>query len=85
MALSQRFYPIHYEWPRVWRLVAAGVLAAIAGTLVAGPTVAPLAGVLVRGTSAVAVYAATLAATGFFRPREVAAAREGLQRLFNRR
>ena len=81
MALSQRFYPIRYEWARVWRLVAAGVLAAIAGQLVLGSTVAPLAGVLVRGTCAVAVFAATLAATGFFRPREISAARETLQRL----
>jgi O-antigen/teichoic acid export membrane protein len=82
MALSQRFYPIHYEWPRVWRLTAAGVLAAVTGRLVVGPTVAPLAGVLVRGACAVAVFAGTLAATGFFRPREVAVAREGLQSLF---
>jgi O-antigen/teichoic acid export membrane protein len=81
MALSQRFYPIHYEWPRVWRLLAAGVLAAIAGQVVVGPTVAPLAGVLVRGTCAVAVFGVTLAATGFFSPREIVAAREGLQRL----
>ncbi|MFO7693538.1 MAG: lipopolysaccharide biosynthesis protein [Vicinamibacterales bacterium] len=84
MALSQRFYPIQYEWPRVWRLVAAGVLAAVSGTLIAGPTVAPLAGVLVRGTSTVVVFAATLAATGFFHAGEIAAAREALRRLFRR-
>jgi len=54
MAFSQRFYPIRYEWARVWRLVAAGVLAAIAGQLILGPAVAPLSGVLVRGTCAVA-------------------------------
>jgi O-antigen/teichoic acid export membrane protein len=81
MALSQRFYPIHYEWPRIWRLLAAGVLAAVAGQLVLGPTVAPLPGILVRGTCAVAVFAAALAATGFFRPREIVAAREGLMGL----
>jgi hypothetical protein len=63
--------------------VAAGVLAAIAGNLVAGPTVAPLLGLLMRGTCAVAVYAATLAVTGFFQPREIVAAREGLHRLFH--
>jgi len=84
MALSQRFYPIRYEWPRIWRLVAAALLAAFAGRLIVGPTVAPLAGVLVRGTCAVAVFAATLAATGFFRPREIVAAREGLLGLFRR-
>ena len=77
MALSQRFYPIHYEWPRIWRLVAAGLLAAVAGRLVLGPTVAPLIGVLVRGTCAVAAFVATLAATGFFRPREIVADARG--------
>jgi O-antigen/teichoic acid export membrane protein len=82
MALSQRFYPIHYEWDRIWRLLVAGVLAAVAGRLVLGPTAAPLAGLLVRGSCAVAVFAGTLAATGFFRPREIAAAREGFRGLF---
>jgi len=82
MALSQRFYPIHYEWDRIWRLLVAGVLAAVAGRLVLGPTAAPLAGLLVRGTCAVAVFAGTLAVTGFFRPREIAAAREGFRGLF---
>jgi len=82
MALSQRFYPIHYEWDRIWRLLVAGVLAAVAGRLVLGPTAAPLVGLLARGTCAVAVFAVTLAVTGFFRPREIAAAREGYRALF---
>jgi O-antigen/teichoic acid export membrane protein len=81
MGISQHFYPIRYEWPRVWRLLAAGVLAVIAGRLVAGPTLAPFPGLLIRGTCAVAVYGATLAATGFFRPREIVVAREGLRSL----
>ncbi len=76
MALSQRFYPIAYEWPRVWRLVAAALLSVVAARLVAGPAIAPLAGVLVRGTCAVAVFGATLAASGFFRRREILTARE---------
>jgi O-antigen/teichoic acid export membrane protein len=80
MALSQRFYPIAYEWPRIWRLVAAALLSVFAARLVAGPVIAPIAGVLVRGTCAVAVFGATLAVTGFFRRREILAAREGVQR-----
>ncbi len=76
MALSQRFYPIEYEWPRVWRLVAAALLSVVAARLVAGPAIAPIAGVLVRGTCAVAVFGATLAASGFFRRREILTARE---------
>ena len=82
MLLSQRFYPIRYEWARIWRILAAGLLAAIAGQLVLGPTVTPLAALAARGTCAVAVYFGTLAATGFFRPREIVLAREGLQGLF---
>jgi len=39
---------------------------------------------LVRGTCAVAVFAGALMATGFFRPREIVMAREGLQGLFRR-
>jgi O-antigen/teichoic acid export membrane protein len=78
MALSQRFYPIAYEWPRLGRIVGAAVLAAIAARVVAGPSIAPLAGVFARGTCAVAVYAITLGATGFFRPRERQAARQGV-------
>lgn len=82
MALSQRFYPIHYEWGRIGRLLLAGVLAAGAGRLVLGPTAAPLVGLLARGACAVAVFGGALAVTGFFRPREIAAAREGFRGLF---
>jgi len=78
MTLSQRFYPISYEWPRIGRIVAAAVLAALAAHVVAGPSIAPLAGVFARGTCAVAVYAITLGATGFFRPRELQAVRQGV-------
>jgi O-antigen/teichoic acid export membrane protein len=81
MALSQRFYPIAYEWPRVWRLVAAALLSVVAARLVAGPTIAPIAGVLIRGTCAVAVFGATLAATGFFRRREILTVRDAVQRV----
>ncbi len=81
MALSQRFYPIAYDWSRLWRLVAAGILAVVTARLAAGPAIAPLAGVLLRGSCAVAVFAATLAASGFFEPRELAAIREGAKRL----
>ena len=81
MAFSQRFYPISYEWPRIMRIAAAGILAVIAARIVAPPTVAPAIGLLVRGSCAVAVFAATLGATGFFRPREIAVARDMLRGL----
>jgi len=79
MALSRRFYPITYEWPRIGRLVAAAALSLIAARLVAGPAIAPIAGVLLRGSCAVIVFAATLAASGFFRPREMVVLRDGIR------
>jgi O-antigen/teichoic acid export membrane protein len=75
MALSQRFYPIPYEWARLGRITAAGLLAVAAGRLVAGPTIAPVAGVLVRGSVTVVVFAGVLVLSGFFREGEIARAR----------
>jgi O-antigen/teichoic acid export membrane protein len=75
MGVSQRFYPIPYEWARIARIVIAGVLAIAAGRLIAGPTIAPLAGVLVRGTATLVVFPAALVASGFFRSGEIARAR----------
>jgi O-antigen/teichoic acid export membrane protein len=77
MALSQRFYPIAYEWPRIGRIAAAAVLAALAAHVVAGPSVVPVAGLLLRGSCAVVVFGLTLALSGFFRPHEIQAARQG--------
>jgi O-antigen/teichoic acid export membrane protein len=77
---SQRFYPIPYEWARLGRVALAAV-AAIGATRLA-PTVrlaavgprsamAHVPDMLIRGTIVVAVYAAVLAATGFFNAAEV--------------
>jgi len=49
------------------------------------PALPPLAGLLVRGTLTVAIFAALLAATGFFRHSEVAFLREMRVRLSRRR
>jgi O-antigen/teichoic acid export membrane protein len=75
MALSQRFYPISYEWERLARIAAAGMLAVLAGRLVAGPTIHPLAGVLLRGTTTFVVFVGALALPGFFRGGEISRAR----------
>jgi O-antigen/teichoic acid export membrane protein len=77
MALSQRFYPIAYEWPRIWRLVVAALLSVAAARFAAGPAIVPVAGVLIRGSVAVAVFALTVAVSGFLRPREIVTLREG--------
>lgn len=69
-ALSQKWYPMTYEWGRLARIVAAGGLALAVGRLVLPPTVVPLVGVLVRGTAAVLVFLLVLVATGFLDDRE---------------
>lgn len=68
--LSQRFYPIEYEWGRLLRVGGAALL----GYLVAArlPAMAPLAGLLARGATVVAITAGVLWATGFFKPPELA-------------
>ena len=82
--LSQRVYPIEYEIGRLIRVVAAGILAGLAGSWVM-PAVHPLMGLVLRAALACAVYGAVLAATGFFRAGERAFAREMIDRLRRRR
>jgi len=67
---SRRAYPIPYEWGRLARVALAGVAAYAAAAFV--PAMPHLAGLLVRGGVIVAVYAAALGATGFFRANEIA-------------
>ncbi len=68
--LSQRFYPIRYEYGRIARIVAAGIGAyVVAAFLVPAPRWA-VTGILVRGLTVVAVYALVLLASGFLGPRE---------------
>ncbi|HEY0876057.1 MAG TPA: lipopolysaccharide biosynthesis protein [Vicinamibacterales bacterium] len=65
---ARRYYPIPYEGSRIARLVAAGILAVVAG--LALPALPPWAGVLARGTTVVAVFGVLLLTTGFLRPTE---------------
>jgi O-antigen/teichoic acid export membrane protein len=79
--LSQRLYPVRYEHGRLARAIAA----AAAGYLAASqlPGMPSLAGVPVRGGTVMAVMAALLWATGFFRAdelRELNALRRRLSR-----
>ncbi len=66
MTFSQRFDPIRYEWSRLGRVVAAGLLAYAAATYGLPFLMWSPLGVLVRGSVVVAVYVAVLAFTGFF-------------------
>jgi O-antigen/teichoic acid export membrane protein len=70
-ALSQRFYPVRYEYGRVARALAAAVFGYVAARLL--PDMSPPAGVLVRGATVVAVVAALLWGTGFFNAEELRA------------
>jgi O-antigen/teichoic acid export membrane protein len=70
--LSQRFYPIRYEYGRIARIVAAGAAAYLAAVLVVPAVRLAVIGVLARGFVVVAVYPTTLGITGFFRKQELA-------------
>ncbi len=77
-AFARRLYPIRYEWGRLARVVAAGVLAtAVARAL---PPMPPVPGLLLRGTMAVGVFVALLWASGFLRVTERAFLREQVAR-----
>jgi O-antigen/teichoic acid export membrane protein len=69
IGFSQRAYPISYEWGRLARIAAAGVIAFLAASALPtfGPTIAAL---VLRGLTVVAVYALVLFAAGFFTPGE---------------
>jgi len=70
--LSQRLYPIRYEYGRVVRVVVAGVVAyAVADLLLPDFRLAAV-GVLARGITVVVVYPAVLGVTGFFHVKELA-------------
>jgi O-antigen/teichoic acid export membrane protein len=77
--LSQRFYPIAYEWARVTRVCGAAAVAYIAAMLLPSihlpvdprSTLAPAADILARGLTVVVVFAGLLGITGFFQPEEL--------------
>jgi len=80
---ARRFYPIPYEYGRIGRAVVAGVVAAAAPFWIV-PATSPLVGVLARGSITVAVFAALLWISGFFRPTERAFLQETMARLRSR-
>lgn len=70
--LSQRFYPIRYEYGRLARVVLAGAVSYLAGGVLVPDLRVSLAGVLVRGGVVLAAYPAVLGLTGFFHAKELA-------------
>jgi O-antigen/teichoic acid export membrane protein len=69
--LSQRFYPVRYEYGRLVRAVSAAVVAYAAARLV--PAMPPMIGGLLRGIIVIAVMGGLLWITGFFNAEEVRA------------
>jgi O-antigen/teichoic acid export membrane protein len=77
--LSQRFYPVKYEYARIVRVVVAASIAYAAARLL--PPMAPVAGLVVRGATVAGVMALLLGLSGFLRPDEL----RGLKSLWQRR
>lgn len=70
--LSQRLYPIRYEYGRITRVVMAGIGAYLAAVFIVPDFRLAVVGVLARGTAVLVVYPAILAVTGFFHVKELA-------------
>jgi O-antigen/teichoic acid export membrane protein len=70
--LSQKFYPIRYEYGRLVRVLVAGVAAFLAAILIWPDVRLAVVGILVRGTTVLVVYPAVLGLTGFFHAKELA-------------
>ncbi len=66
---SQRFYPIRYEYARLWRVAAGALIACLSGRAL--PDMPPVAGIFVRGTTVTVVFAALLWMSGFLRADEL--------------
>jgi O-antigen/teichoic acid export membrane protein len=67
--LSRSVYPVHYETGRIVRVLAAGVLASLAGLWLV-PAWPPFAALVARTAVVLATFAALLLATGFLRKTE---------------
>jgi O-antigen/teichoic acid export membrane protein len=86
--LSQRFYPIAYEWGRIARICAAATAGYLAGIAVPSihlpvdprSALAAVPDLLERGTIVVIVFGGLLAITGFFHAAELRAVRALLRK-----
>jgi O-antigen/teichoic acid export membrane protein len=78
--LSQRWYPIPYEWGRLARVCASAAAAYVAAMLLPHvplaldprSSLAPLPDLLLRGTAIVVIFGGLLFVTGFFHAEELA-------------
>jgi O-antigen/teichoic acid export membrane protein len=77
LLFARRHFPIPYEGRRLVHVLAAGLTATAAATVLV-PTLSPLVGLLSRSIVTVAVYGGVLWSTGFLRPTERAFLGEAL-------
>jgi len=80
---ARRFYPVSYEVGRIARVLAAGVIAALAGLWLV-PAWPPFIGLVARTGVTAAVFAGLLAASGFLRNTERAFVAETMAALRRR-
>jgi len=71
-ALSQRFYPVRYEYGRLARIVVAGLASYLTAVFVLPDFRLAAVGILARGTTVLVLYVAILGATGFLNGKELA-------------
>jgi O-antigen/teichoic acid export membrane protein len=81
--LARRFYPVSYEVGRIVRVLASGVIAAMAGLWLV-PACPPIIGLMARTGVTAAVFAGLLAASGFLRHTERAFVAETIAALRRR-
>jgi O-antigen/teichoic acid export membrane protein len=84
VAFSWQLYPIQYEWARLLRIAAAGIVGYAGSQMILSRSMPPLAGIIVAGTTVVAVYAFALYVTGFFHAGELRVLRDIRQRVTER-
>jgi hypothetical protein len=84
MRLSQRFYPIRYEWSRIARIAVAGVVSWGLSMLLVPGGLRPSWGLLAHGTMVLGCYPVLLFAMGFYQSRELAVLRDVARRLGRR-
>jgi O-antigen/teichoic acid export membrane protein len=70
--LSQKFYPIQYEYGRIARVIVAGAVSYLAAVLLVPDIRLAVFGLLIRGITVLVVYPAVLGLTGFFHAKEIA-------------
>jgi O-antigen/teichoic acid export membrane protein len=68
--LSQRFYPIQYEWDRFAKAAAGGVAAYIAAVLAVPIALPAWASLLAHGVTVLLVFPMVLLVAGFYHPKE---------------